>query len=72
VSREFRCGGDGEPSYVEAPATTDAQLQAVLQAIVTRLVTLQTPQGSQPREATLAASARTQWWSKATPLSSTA
>ncbi len=41
----YRCGADGLPVFVEVPAPTDEQLQAILQTIITRLMKLLTRRG---------------------------
>ena len=41
----YRCGTDGAPEFVEAPAPTDEALQTVLHKIITRIVKLLTRRG---------------------------
>ena len=41
----YRCGGEGVPSFVEAGAPTDDELQALLQTLITRLMKLLTRRG---------------------------
>ncbi len=41
----YRCGTDGTPEFVEAPAPTEEALQAVLHKIITRLMGLLTRRG---------------------------
>ena len=38
----YRCGGDGVPVFVEAGASTDDELQALLQTVVARLIKMLT------------------------------
>ena len=47
----YRCGADGVPQFVEAPAPTDEALQAVLHRIITRLTQAAHPSGGAGRRA---------------------
>ena len=39
----YRCGADGVPSFIETSAPTDDELHALLQTVITRLMTYSIP-----------------------------
>ena len=42
---EYRCGADGVPAFVEASAPTDDDLNALLRAVIARLMQMLTRRG---------------------------
>lgn len=41
----YRCGADGVPAFIEVDAPTDAELHALLQTLVARLMRMLTRRG---------------------------
>ena len=41
----YRCGADGVPSFIEADATTDDELRALLHTVIARLMRMLTRRG---------------------------
>lgn len=41
----YRCGAEGAPTFIEAAASTDEELQALLQTVIARLMKMLTRRG---------------------------